>query len=217
MQGLPDEIAFDLGRRLRDARLCLGMTLGEVAAATGVSTSALSRMELGKGANAPLVAWVTVAETVKADIFRPERKDPDVYLPAVTNLMAIGGWAPSGRSSGGTWFDRPARPNAHFRHVQHPHERVLVRIVPTVTDIGVEWHRLVADIRDVAAAMPQGLAIAGLLVIPRSTNNRRRARAHHRLSSSGWIGALRSTEARMPLRSGAVWLAPRGTHWLPVG
>jgi transcriptional regulator with XRE-family HTH domain len=217
MDQLPDEVAFNLGRRLRDARLRRGLTLAEVAIESGISTSAVSRMELGNGAAAPLAAWVAVARTVAVRLFPSFRDDTDVYLAAVTNLMAIGGWEVGGRSSDGDWFDRPARPNPHFRHVQDPHERVVVRIVRTLTNLDVERYRLVAAVHGVAIAAPQGVAVAGLLVVPRSTNNRRRARSIHRLSTSGWILALRSSEARMPLRPGVVWLAPRGTHWLPVG
>lgn len=217
MDQLPDTIAFDLGRRLRDARLRRGMTLEEVAVESGTSASTVSRMELGNGAATPLAVWLAVAGTVDVGLFRPSRIDTDVYLTAVTNLMAIGGWDLCGRSNHASWFDRPARPSPHFRHVQYPHERVLVRIVRTLTDLDVERRHLDGTVREVATTAPQGLAVAGLLVVPRSTNNRRRARSIHRLSTSGWILALRSPEARMPLRPGVVWLAPRGTHWLPVG
>ncbi len=215
--GQADEVAFDLGRRVREARLRRGMTLAEVATECGLSTSATSRLELGKGAAAPLADWLAVAETVGVDLFRPARDDAGVYLAAVTNLMAIGGWTPGGRSADGTWFDRPARPNRHFRHVQDPHERVLVRIVPTVTDLQVEVDRIMAAVRASFVSTPHGLVVEGLIVVPRSTNNRRRARPTQRLSSMGWIPALRSSEVRMPPYRGVVWLASRGTNWLSAG
>ncbi len=217
MHELPDEIAFDLGRRVRSARLRRGATQGEIAAATGISTSTLSRIELGKGAAVPLASWVTVAQEVGLDLFRPLHIDADVYLAAVTNLMAIGGWAPSGRSDDGSWFDRPARPSPHFQHVQLPHERVLVRIEPTVTDLSVAVKRLVDAVRRSYESTPPGLEVEGLLIIPRSTNNRRRALPTQRLSSMGWIAALRSSQVRMPPIRGVVWLAYRGTNWLPAG
>lgn len=212
-----DPIAFDLGRRVRNARLRRGMTQDEVAIVTGLSTSAVSRMELGSGASSPLAAWIVVAETVGINLLHAPRPDTHVYLAAVTNLLAIGGWQRSTDSNDGTWFDRPARPNRHLRHVQEPHERVLVRIIPTVTDLRIDVDRLVEAVGESIESAPLGSAAEGLLVVPRTTNNRRRARAIQPLSSMGWIPALRSSESRMPRYRGVVWLAPDGTRWLPAG
>jgi DNA-binding XRE family transcriptional regulator len=217
MDRSPGDIAFDLGRRLRDARIHCGLTQEQVGRASGLSTSTVSRMELGHGAAVSLAAWVTVADVVGAAVIETSRGGADMHLDAVSRLMAIGGWVLAGRTTADAWFDRPVRPNTTFRHVQLPAERAVVRIVRTVTDLDVERDRLLATTQDLRAAAPGGLAMAGLLVIPRSTNNRRRSRSYQRLSTSGWILALRSSEARMPLRPGVVWLAPRGTHWLPVG
>lgn len=217
MGRLPHDIAFDLGRRVRDARLRRGKTLEDVAVDCGISASALSRMELGQGVAAPLSTWLTVTEAVGVDLFRSSFDDADVYLAAVTKLMAIGGWEEGGRSSDGTWFDRPARPNPHLRHVQDPHERVLVRVVPTVTDLRIDVDRLVEAVRASFRSNPPGIVVEGMLVVPRTTNNRRRVRPTQRLSSMGWIPALRSAERRMPPYRGVVWLAPHGTHWLVAG
>lgn len=97
-----------------------------------------------------------------------------------------------------------------------PAERVLIRVVVTVTDIETDRCRLTGDVRGLLGRTAVGCPVGGLLVVVRTTSNARRlSGAPAALSSAGWFRALTSPGSRMPTYPGVVWLAPRGTHLLP--
>lgn len=219
MDRTPDDVAFDLGLRLRRARFQVGMTLDEVAASTGVSRSTQSRMELGRGASVPLATWVTVAGAVGLDLVPATVIDAGALPAAFIRLAARGGWAATRVGPDGAWLDRPARPgHPGIPRVQAPAERVVVRVVRIVTDIGAERRRLQAQLRDARQDGPAGVVMEGLLVVVRASNNIRRLGrpVNLRRSSARWIMAMASPTALMPPLSSLVWITPTGSHLLPV-
>jgi transcriptional regulator with XRE-family HTH domain len=216
MTGLTAEVAFDLGKRIREGRLRRGMRQLDVEAATGVSTSTISRMELGHGMATPLGAWLDVASAVGVDLFSVPA-DPDrIYRAAIAMALAGGGWRMGGRR-GIVWFDRAARQDPRLRNLRLPAERVVVRIARVVTQLDVEFDRLEASVREVRATSPPGLVVQGALILIRtSATVRRVGRRWTGRSTPGWISAFRSSLARIPPRAGSIWLEPRGTHLLPA-
>lgn len=213
--GRHSNLAFGLGRRVREARLGRRRTLQAIAHEAGTSVSTVSRMELGRGSTVPLGTWASVAAAVGVDLFTSETVRDEVYVRAVGRLIADGGWTLVGRAGGSAWFDRPARPIPRLRLVQAPAERLVVRILWVVTDIEAEFDRLrtaCADIRDVS---PPGLTVGGLIVVIRSTTTARcLSGTRWQQSSFGWMGALRRIDSRLPDSPGLVWAAPRATHLL---
>jgi transcriptional regulator with XRE-family HTH domain len=218
MDGSPADLALTLGVRLRAARLRSRQTQADVSARSGVSTSTVSRMELGHGSGVSLATWEAVAAAVEADLFSRSPDERGVYPEALAGLMVAGGWVMTARRHESVWFERPARPAPGLRLRQLPSERAVVRLVRTVTDVDAEfrWLRQAVDAARVTA--PAGLEVAGLIVAVRSTDAVRRSMpAGQRRSSERWLSALRAPGATMPRFAGWVWLAPTGTHLLPWG
>jgi len=210
------DLSFDLGWRIRDARYRAGRTQEEVADVAGTSTSTLSRMELGHGANVPLGTWDSVAAAVGVDLFAPIEARHDVYVDAIGRLIESGGWTPAGQELDSASFDRPPRRVAAGRRsVQAPAERIIVRVVWIVTDIQVEMDRLRMSVESGRAHGLPGRAIEGVIIVVRSTATARRlSGTTWDRSSSAWIRALRSEATRMPAWPGLVWVARRATHLL---
>lgn len=219
MDRTPDDVAFELGLRLRRARFRVGMTLEEIAASTGVSRSTQSRMELGRGAVVPLATWVTVASAVGLDLVLAGELDAGALPAAFIRLAARGGWAATRVGPDGAWLDRPVRPgHPRIPRVQAPAERVVVRVVRIVTDLGAERRRLQGQVREARQDGPAGVVVEGLLVVVRTSNNIRRLGrpVNLRRSSARWMMALASPSALMPPLAGLVWITPTGSHLLPI-
>ena len=188
----------------------------EVAERAATSSSTVSRLELGRGAGVPLRVWVNVAGVVGADLFARPRDRVGVYADVLSRLAEEGGWAMTHRGDSVIWIDRPAHPVRIVRTVLRPAERAVVRIVPVLTHLELERARLAESVHEARAVGPPGMAIEGLLVIVRTSENVRRAGPWWRLSNFGWSSAIRDASLRMPPRSGLVWLDRRGTHLLPA-
>ena len=109
------DIAFDLGRRLRDQRYRAGLTQAEAAATARTSASTISRMELGHGETVPLGVWLDVADAVGSDLFAWRRGPESIHLDAIARLALDGEWALAGRRGDVGWFDRPAHPIRYLR------------------------------------------------------------------------------------------------------
>lgn len=209
------EQAVDIGIRLRRNRYRRGLTQGQLAEAAGISTSMLSRMELGAGLTVPLGVWLRVEAALGVDLFAPAQTTP--FAAAVTALLRRGGWVPAGADADRLWFDREPRPVPGLRYLQRPAERAVVRVADVLTDPELEWRRLVRHADDVRMATTSGRSVQGVLLVIAAEDNRRRSGREGRRSSGPWVRALRDPDAGMPERPGWVWLARRGTHLLSVG
>src|SRR5699024_2902973 len=64
------DVLVDSGRWLRDSRLHRGLRQRELADLTGVSTSTISRIELGQGGSVPMATWLRLADAVEVDLVR---------------------------------------------------------------------------------------------------------------------------------------------------
>ena len=214
----PDDVAVDLGRRVRSGRLQSCRTLADVAIETGVSPSTQSRVELGRGGGVSLATWVRLGDAAGVALFDDEPDDLGVYPAALTRLVSRGGWAPAGRENETLWFDRPSRAVPGLRNVQRPAERAVIRLLRTLTHVGYELGRLRDDIEAARSIAPPGMAINGAIVVVRTSATLRTAKAHDLgWSHIAWVSALRSEEGRLPMTRGWVWMARRGTHLLPRG
>ena len=214
----PDVVAVDLGRRVRAGRLHSGRTLADVAIETGVSPSTQSRVELGRGGGVSLATWVRLGDAAGVALFDDGPDDLGVYPAALTRLVSRGGWTLVGRAGVTLWFDRPSRAVPGLRNVQRPAERVVVRLLRTLTAVGHELERLRDDIEAARSAAPPGMEINGTIVVVRTSATLRTAKAQELgRSHIAWVSALRSAESRMPMTRGWVWMALRGTHLLPRG
>jgi transcriptional regulator with XRE-family HTH domain len=216
MDRTPDEVAFDWGMRVRARRHRRGLTQQDVARSSGVPTSTQSRMELGRGATVSLGTWVTLASTLDEDLFGYVRDDAGVYLEAVRHIAEAGAWSMSGRTGRTVWLDRTARMVGSMRPWRLPAERLLIRVVVTVTDLETDRCRLGGDVGDLLGRTAVGCPVGGLLVVVRTTSNARRLSGTPAArSSAAWFRTLMSPGTRMPTYPGVVWLAPRATHLLP--
>lgn len=213
LASMADDLAYDLGQRLRTARFRAKRTLAEVAEVTGVSTSTLSRMELGQGGSTPLSTWVCVASSLGVDLLEPPRERVDELVGAIEHLIADAEWTPVARDGTYVWFDRPPRRNPWPPHSVRPAQRIVVGVVPLLTDQRTAFERLRVRLRETRRSGPPGVDVGGLLVVRRTTNNLRRASPEDRHRSHGpWMAALRSTDGRLPVSQGLVWLSARATH-----
>ena len=82
----------DDGVRIRRARLHLGLTQRDVAAAAGVSQPVVSRIELGYGDGLPLSTWRSVALAVGLALSLERSAGNDVGRCGLVGLAAVGGW-----------------------------------------------------------------------------------------------------------------------------
>jgi transcriptional regulator with XRE-family HTH domain len=218
MARTPEDVAADLGRRLREARLKHGRTLDDVAASTGVSRSTQGRMELGRGGGVALDTWATLVAELDVDLFGPIDDRLTAYRAAVVRLAERGGWRATELHGRGVWLDRPAR-DVHrgLGRYQAPAERAVIQFVTVLTDFDVEWRWLRQAVGAAWDVTPPGTVVAGLLVIVRSSANLRRStHGWWRRSTWPWLRALQEPTGLMPDRPGVAWLTPRGTHFLPV-
>ena len=210
---MAEDVAYDLGQRLRTARYRAHRTLAEVAEETGVSTSTLSRMELGHGGSTPLGNWVLVASSFGVDLLQPPAEGVDELVAAIEHLIADAEWTPIARDGAYVWFDRPPRRNPWLPHSVRPAQRIVLGVVPLLTDQRMAFERLRVRLRETRRSGPPGVDIGGLLVVRRTTNNLRRASPQDRRRSHGpWMAALRSKDGRLPVSQGLVWMSARATH-----
>lgn len=216
MRQNPRDIAFDMGRHLRDQRDRRNLTQAGVAATAGTSPSTISRMELGRGATVPLGVWLDVADAVGADLFASQHGREGVHLDAFARLALDGAWILGGRRGEACWFDRPPHPVRYVSVVLRPAERLVVRTVTVLTDLRVESRRLASDVAEIHAITEPGRPIAGLVLVARSGRNVRIAGRGARRSSGAWLRAIRDPRVRMPSWPGVVWMTLRGTHLLPA-
>ena len=213
-----DDVPIEPGRRLRDARLRRDRSMADVGAATGVSRSTQSRMELGRGGGVALETWVRLAADLGVDLFASVDDRAPAYRSALIRLAASGGWRATGLHGRALWLDRPARNATRARvRYQAPAERAVIHIAGVLTDFEAEWRWLRQAVGVASDETPPGTVVAGLLVIIRSSDNLRRStNGRWRRSTWRWLSALQEPRSLLPDQPGVAWLTPRGTHFLPV-
>lgn len=212
----PQDVAFELGQRLRTCRLRAGLTQVEVALRAGTSKSTVSRLELGRGREVPLAVWVAVCGAVDAGLFAAPLDPTGVYMDAFATMAEEGGWAPIRMTHAMACFERPAHRQRIRSNVLRPAERMVVRVVSVLTDLETERRLLLRAVDEHRATVEHGRSVEGLLLVVRSGPNVRVGGRESRRSSGRWVSAVRDQEAWMPSWPGIVWLTRRGTHLLPA-
>jgi hypothetical protein len=216
-------VAVGLGRRLRRARLAVGWTQDDLAGRVGVSRFVISRMELGRGGSVPFGVWVVVSTALGLDLFAPDREDGRFGVATLIALSATGGWRCVRRSGSVLWLDRAPRLERPFgRPWMTVAQRAVARLQDVATDVAHDLTSIMMEVRRARADAVPGTAVAGLLVVRRTSDNKRRlteSRIGERLlprTSALWMAALTSTEAPMPVNLGVVWMDARATRLIPI-
>lgn len=191
----------EVGARLRRARLATGRSQAEVAAATGMSQSSVSRIELGRIGSVPISALAALATVVGHALEVTVRGPADGNGTAMQDrchrlaaeMAARGGWViwtridASDPSRSETVLTRPAR-----------REVAIIRVWDVIGNVGSAYAGLARRIAQEADRLGEAWTVSGAVIICATGHNRRR------LSD-----APRPTEDPFPVR-GSAWLAALG-------
>jgi len=212
-----------LGRAARDARRRRRLTLRHLSDRAGVSASAISRMERGKGGGSTVDSWQRVATALGRPLridLAPETIDFTAdagHLAIQELLLGLGrqlGYVPA--------FEMASRPTDPARSIdvrwRHDQRRLLIVLEAwnTIGDIGAgarSFDRKLADVEAFAIAIGAGRPhrVAGCWVVRATTRNRALLARYPEVfaarfpgSSERWIRALTLGTAP-PELSGLVW------------
>lgn len=229
---LTNAVALTLGRSARAGRRRLGITQAALGARVGVHQSWVSRIELGRGQEAPLSLWIAIGlvlgQPLAVSFSRPlgETRGPTDAGHLAMQDYLLGLARRNGRHA---TFELPTRPSDPSRSidvcVRDDRQRVLVieEAWNTFGDIGAairSTHRKEAEAADLSATIGNGPSyrVATVWVVRDSTANRAIVRRYPEVfraafpgSSRGWVSAL-SGQAVMPTLSGFVWYDPSTNH-----
>jgi len=194
----------------------------------GISQSTVSRMELGRGACFPLRVWARVAAVIGLELAANSDGPKGFGLPSIVGLASAGGWIATPHPPLGTGVVRLHRaPRSHRRFgrpVMTQGECAIVQVADVVTDVASLTEGLRQIIKQEERIAPPGWRVGGLLVVRRTTANRRRVTECRAIlhaaspgSGSDWIGSMRSADSPMPRRTGLVWMESRATRLIPTG
>jgi transcriptional regulator with XRE-family HTH domain len=225
---LTDAVAIALGGTVRAGRRRLGISQKTLGARVGVHQSWISRVELGRGQEAPLSLWIAIGhalgQPLAVSFSRPlgETRQPSDagHLAMQDHLLGLA------RSTGRrATFELPTRPAdpSHSIDVCVRDRRNRVVIIEeawnTFGDIGAavrSTHRKQAEAADLAAIIDDGPSyrVATVWVVRDSAANRALVhrfpevfRAACPGSSKGWVEAL-TEGAAPPGQTGFVWFDP---------
>jgi DNA-binding XRE family transcriptional regulator len=217
------DVTIQLGTRLRRERMRRGMTIGDVAGATGLSRSTVSRLELGRGLRTPMESWIRVADVVGARLLAGEPAGRAWGIAEVTALAGVGSWAQRGGGGGDRVLHLQRPPHlvrGPFKPRMTPGEVAVLIVVDVLTDLHVAADLLAQEVA--SANGPDGWVVSGCLVVRRTAANQRRVTNGERGgrvfadSGSVWISALRDAEVRMPALRSMVWMDARATRLIPT-
>lgn len=223
-------LAFTWGLAVRRARQRSNRTQVDVAVAVAVSPSTVCRMELGRGAGFPLDTWAAVAAEVGANLSTVlEPIDRPFGIEEVRRIAEGGGWSRVDGVIAATLatpsliLERgPQRITAYGATSIRPGSMIAIVVADLVTDAERLLDDLAAGVTAVDRVAPTGWSVGGLIVVRRTSSNRRRLTISRRAvamsmvtNGSRWIGTLRSPGQSIPSRPGLVWMAADGRHLIP--
>lgn len=230
--GIGRERAKYLARRmatvLRERRFTLHLTQREVAALVGLSQPQIQRLEAGRGWNAPVDTWATIAVALQLQLAafmeQAAGADPPRDLEhlrrqdLVVRAAHAGGWAadPESLLADDGRFAR----SIDVRLIRHARrEAAVVEVWDLITDAGAAMRGLEAKVRATRAVLGPGWRVQGLLVVRGTQRNRRLVRdlaalfaARFPSSSAAWLEALQDPQRPMPTSDGFVWTDVNGTR-----
>lgn len=222
-----DEVAARLGRGVRESRQAGRMTQMQVAEASGVSQSWISKMERGEGRTASIETWCAVADSLGMRLAafleatpgaeRPRDYEHLLRQQLVIRTSAAGSWSASAEQLIGDGA-------SHWRYVdvllqrRERAEIAVVEIWDWLDDVGEGLRGLANKVERVRLAN-SGSTVSGLLVVRATTRNRQLVQRLHALftatlpgSSSAWLQALTDPKAPMPAAAGLLWTDVAGTR-----
>jgi transcriptional regulator with XRE-family HTH domain len=221
-------LAGRLATAIRERRAVLHLTQREVAALVGLSQPEIQRLEAGRGSNAPLDTWASVAVALELQLAAYVEQAAGSDAPRdlehlrrqdlVVRTARPGGWAGDPESllpndgrfarSIDVLLSRPVR-----------REAAVVEVWDLITDGGAAMRGLEAKVRAIRERLGPGWRVQGLLVVRGTQRNRRligelRAlfAARFPASSAAWLRAFAEPDEAMPDEDGLAWTDVRGTR-----
>jgi transcriptional regulator with XRE-family HTH domain len=230
------ELAWKLGRMLRDARIAAGSTQAEAARRAGISQSTWSRLELERDARVTLAVLDRAGMAVGAplDAFFRRSSAADQPRDAVhlrnQNLIigtaATGGW----RAIPEQPIDREVRSSrAADVLLQRGLEYALADVWDWFDDVGAAeraWHRRLDAVERYAIARmvsdQQLPRVSGIWVVRATQRNRQVVsgsrhffRAAFCGSPDAWLRALADEKTPMPTKPALIWVSVNGNRLFP--
>ena len=226
-----DELAANLGSRLRRGRQQGRWRQSVVGARAGVSQTMISRMELGRGASIALDEWASVADAVGLQFtasMLPIAPRP-LPVPAarrchalIADLASVAGWtsvteitAVAGDEGCEQIHTTLARPR--FGEV------ALVRVWDALASVEVVVAELLAAIEQEGANHTADTRVSGFAVSTWTPNNRRRVNESRPIlrdalpgSGADWLRAMEFDRARMPRDAALLWAVRDGSRLRPT-
>ena len=223
-------LARRLATSVRERRTLLHLTQRDVAALVGLSQPEIQRLEAGRGSNAPLDTWATLAAALDLQLaaFLEQAAGADAprdlehlrRQDLVIRFGGPGGWTSDPESllhddgryarSIDVLLTRPRR-----------REAAVIEVWDLITDGGAAMRGLEAKVRATRDRLGPGWHVQGLLLVRGTHRNRRligelRAlfAARFPASSQAWLRSLSDPDAPMPDQDGLAWTDVKGTRLL---
>jgi transcriptional regulator with XRE-family HTH domain len=220
---LAEDIAAELGDRLRRARHEGRWRQADVAARAGVSQSTISRMELGRGGSITLDTWSAVAAATRvrltADLGSEGAREA---APAARRCHAL--IADSARGGGWTAVTEIAGDAIETVLVRSERgELAIVRVWDAIASVDAATRDFMRAIERERERRAASVGVSGLVVVLYTTGNRRRVAEGRAVlrkvvpaSGARWVGALRYPRLAMPREPGLIWAVADGSRIRPT-
>jgi transcriptional regulator with XRE-family HTH domain len=221
-------LARRMATAIRERRAVLRLTQRDVAALVGLSQPEIQRLESGRGWNAPLDTWSTVAAALELQLAtfveQAAGSDPPRDLEhlrrqdLVVRFARRGGWLGDPESL--LLNDGRYARSIDVRLIRAARrEAAVVEVWDLITDGGAAMRGLEAKVRATRATLGPEWRVQGLLVVRGTQRNRGLVRelaavfaARFPASSAGWLTALTDPNTPMPGQDGLVWTDVNGTR-----
>jgi transcriptional regulator with XRE-family HTH domain len=218
-----------LGRRIRDARRRRQLTQAGLAERAGMSQSAVSRIEIGRGGGLPLEAWIRLAREVglfaRFELSRDALEDvSDAGHLAMQELLIRLGRA-AGYSVRAEAPSRPSNPNlsidVEYRRVDQ-RRLVILEAWNRISDIGAgrrSFERKLAEARALASGLAEPPPrVFGVWVVRATVRNRALVARYPEVFTAAFPGSSRTWARAIlegtepPAEPGLVWCDVRATR-----
>jgi hypothetical protein len=211
--------AVRLGDIARAARLTQHRTLAATSAELGRSSGWLSDLEHGRGDGASLRSWIELLASLGLEVdwsIRGEAADvastrSAAMADAVAGIAVDGGWARRDADPAFLELERVERRWDWYRAC-----RAVIAIWDQVPDAVGGLAALEGRVADLRPTVPGRDAVAGLVVVRRDADARRRL-GPRPASGSQWIAALQRRDVRMPAGISMCWFDETRDRLVPMG
>jgi transcriptional regulator with XRE-family HTH domain len=200
----------------------------DVAQRAGISQSFLSRMERGRGQQASLETWASIAAATGHQLAAFIERVPGTTLPRdyehlkrqqlVVSTARAGGWTAMVEQAIDADWERPRSIDVVLSRAARS-ELAVVEVWNLVDDVGAAFRGL--DAKVARSRRQSAGTVSGLMVIRASRRNRALVRefrplfrANFPASSVAWLASLTAREKPMPATLGLLWTDVAGTRLL---